>query len=197
MINLCVMADGVVWFGVACDEKRVFATSFGFSKASVLRGLLAGIPFNVPFQHADETFQFAEYILDLVKSVYYGKEISVNVPLAMEHLSVYMQNVIKVVSLIPLGYVASYGGVAKVSGGSPRAVGRVVARNPFAPIVPCHRVVCSDMSLGGYGGGLNVKLDLLKRENKGYTNKKELLVNSKKFELFPVEFVLRKVQSKK
>jgi O-6-methylguanine DNA methyltransferase len=192
MIKLYVKVDENVWFGVACDEKRVFATSFGFGKASVLQSLLDGIPFDVPFQYSEEPFQFAEYVLDLVKSVYYGKEINVNVPLAMEHLSEYMQSVIRVVYLIPLGYVASYGDVAKISCGSPRAVGRVMARNPFAPVVPCHRVVCSDMSLGGYGGGLNVKLDLLKRENRGYVNKRELLVNGKKLELFPVELVLRK-----
>jgi O-6-methylguanine DNA methyltransferase len=189
---LYAKTDGNIWFGVACDGKQVFATSFGFSKASVLRSLLEGIPFNVPFQYSEETFQFAEHALNLVKSVFYGKQIALTVPLAMEHLSKYAQSVIKAVSLIPIGYVTSYGSVAKVSGGSPRAVGRVMAQNPFAPVVPCHRVVCSDLTLGGYGGGLNLKLDLLKREKRDYTDKMELLVRGKKFELFPVEFVLKR-----
>jgi methylated-DNA-[protein]-cysteine S-methyltransferase len=193
MINLYAKTDGKIWFGVACDEKQVFATSFGFSQASVLQSLLESIPFGVPFQYSEGTSPFAEHALNLVKNVYYGKEIVVAVPLAMEHLSKYAQSVIKIVSLIPIGYAASYGSVAKVSGGSPRAVGRIMARNPFAPIIPCHRVVCSDMTLGGYGGGLNVKLDLLKREKRGYTDRRELLVKGKKFELFPVEFILKRV----
>jgi len=92
---------------------------------------------------------------------------------ATEHLSDYAKGVIGVVSLIPQGYGASYGAVAKAAGGSPRAVGRVMAMNPFLPICACHRVVGSDFSLVGYGGGLDVKLEILKREKRGYASKKE------------------------
>ncbi len=73
---------------------------------------------------------------------------------------------------IPLGYVTSYGAIAKAVGGSPRAVGNVMASNPFAPIVPCHRVVKSDLTLGGYGGGLKVKVELLSREKRGFSSLK-------------------------
>jgi O-6-methylguanine DNA methyltransferase len=159
-----------------------------------LQGLLESIPFNVPFQHLEKASIFAEHVLGLLRNIYDGKDVSHSFSLATEHLSDYARKVIEIVSLIPLGYVASYGSVARAAGGSPRAVGRVMALNPFAPIVPCHRVVSSDFTLGGYGGGLKVKLDFLKREKRGYTAKREIPVDGKKLQVFPTEFVLRKVE---
>jgi methylated-DNA-[protein]-cysteine S-methyltransferase len=54
---------------------------------------------------------------------------------------------------IPRGRVATYGGVAAAIGcGSARAVGQALRRNPFAPRVPCHRVIASDITLGGFDG---------------------------------------------
>lgn len=54
---------------------------------------------------------------------------------------------------IPLGKVVSYGNLAKeIDCGSPRAVGQALRVNPFAPEVPCHRVVKSDGTLGGFYG---------------------------------------------
>jgi methylated-DNA-[protein]-cysteine S-methyltransferase len=106
----------------------------------------------------------------------------------------YTRRVIETALLIPTGYVTSYGAIAKAVGGSPRAVGNVMAMNPFAPLVPCHRVVCSDFTLGGYGGGLNLKLQILRRERRGYTSKKEVLLSGRKLLLFPVEFVLDRIK---
>jgi O-6-methylguanine DNA methyltransferase len=192
MISLCAKNIEDVWFGIAYDREKVFATTFAFNEKMALQGLLDSIPFNVPFQHSEEVSKFAGHMLNVLKSIYDGKGASYSFSLATDHLSNYASKVIGIVSLIPLGYVASYGSVASVAGGSPRAVGRVMALNPFAPIVPCHRVVTSEFTLGGYGGGLKVKLDFLKREKQGYTTKKEIPIGGKKLQLFPAEFVLRK-----
>jgi len=55
--------------------------------------------------------------------------------------------------LIPAGRVCSYGGLARAIGcGSARAVGRALRENPFAPEVPCHRVIAADGGLGGFFG---------------------------------------------
>jgi len=193
MISLYTKNIEDVWFGVAYDREKVFATTFAFSEKMALQGLLESIPFNVSFQHLEKASVFAEHALGLLKNIYDGKGVTRSFSLATEHLSNYARKVIEIVSSIPLGYVASYGSVARVAGGSPRAVGRVMALNPFAPVVPCHRVVSSDFTLGGYGGGLKVKLDFLKREKRGYTAKREIPVNDKKLQVFPAEFVLRKV----
>jgi methylated-DNA-[protein]-cysteine S-methyltransferase len=67
---------------------------------------------------------------------------------------------------IPYGETRSYGEVARGLGKADRAraVGAANARNPLPIIVPCHRVVGSDGSLTGYGGGLEVKRALLALE---------------------------------
>jgi len=180
------------WFGVACSGQRVFSTAFANSQQKALRKLLNSIPFSVPFQTHPEPSAFAEKILASIKNVYDGNGAAQKLCFATEQLPVYTQKVLKAASSIPTGYVTSYGAIAKAAGGSPRAVGRVMASNPFAPIVPCHRVVSSDFTLGGYGGGLDVKLELLVREKRGYTSAKEIGVSDGKLQVFPVEFVLRK-----
>ena len=55
-------------------------------------------------------------------------------------------------SRIPLGRVSTYGNLADFLGSSPRAVGNALRRNPYFPIVPCHRVVASSFQLGGFHG---------------------------------------------
>jgi methylated-DNA-[protein]-cysteine S-methyltransferase len=54
---------------------------------------------------------------------------------------------------VPRGKVTTYGRLAAAVGcNSAQAVGQALRCNPFAPMVPCHRVVCSDLSLGGFCG---------------------------------------------
>ncbi len=67
---------------------------------------------------------------------------------------------------IPRGRVSTYGRVAEKSRASrgARAVGNALAMNPYPLIIPCHRVIRSDGSLGGFGGGLKMKKDLLLME---------------------------------
>ncbi len=63
---------------------------------------------------------------------------------------------------IPKGKVSTYGAIAQKLKSSPRAVGQALRCNPYAPKVPCHRVVASDGSLGGFNGHTKGK-DLLKK----------------------------------
>ena len=69
---------------------------------------------------------------------------------------------------IPKGKVKTYKEVATAikSPYSARAVGNAVGKNPYAPKIPCHRVIKSDGSLGGYSGkgGVKTKRKLLKKE---------------------------------
>lgn len=93
--------------------------------------------------------------------------------------------------------VASYGLVARATGGSPRAVRRIMALNPSPLIVPRHRVVNSGFRPGGYGGSLDVKIEILRRKSRGYASKWEIKVSEEKLRLFPVELVLRKLKKGK
>ncbi|OUM98089.1 MAG: hypothetical protein BAA04_07515 [Firmicutes bacterium ZCTH02-B6] len=67
---------------------------------------------------------------------------------------------------IPYGETRSYAWVAKTIGRPTalRAVGQAIGRNPISIAVPCHRVIASDGSYGGYTGGLDVKRFLLRLE---------------------------------
>lgn len=57
------------------------------------------------------------------------------------------------ISLIETGYVSTYGAIAQVLGcKSAQAVGQALRRNPFAPTVPCHRVISADLCIGGFFG---------------------------------------------
>ena len=73
---------------------------------------------------------------------------------------------LKATRSIPRGETRSYGDIAVQVGrpGGARAVGQVMASNPIAVLVPCHRVIASDGGLGGYGGHLEVKRRLLTLE---------------------------------
>ena len=70
---------------------------------------------------------------------------------------------------IPRGRTKTYKEIAVAIGrpNSSRAVANACAQNPYAPDVPCHRVVCSDGSLGGYSaeGGIERKRQLLEMES--------------------------------
>ena len=69
---------------------------------------------------------------------------------------------------IPVGSIKTYSEVAKAIGkpSAVRAVANAIAKNPYPPQIPCHRVIKSDGSLGGYSGrgGLKTKKKLLKIE---------------------------------
>lgn len=67
---------------------------------------------------------------------------------------------------IPSGRVSTYKGIANAlnNPNASRAVGSALKRNPFAPVVPCHRVVASDRTLGGFHGSTDLSGSLLKKK---------------------------------
>lgn len=73
---------------------------------------------------------------------------------------------------IPRGWVSTYGRIANYLGirHGARVVGGALARNPFPIIIPCHRAINADGSLGGYQGGIEMKRQLLAQEGVQFTN---------------------------
>jgi methylated-DNA-[protein]-cysteine S-methyltransferase len=67
---------------------------------------------------------------------------------------------------IPYGAVRNYGDIARAVGqaGAARAVGQANGCNPLPIVIPCHRVIASDGTIGGYSGGLGIKHRLLALE---------------------------------
>jgi len=192
MIEVYSLNLGGVWFSVACAREQIVASSFGPTQKSAIAKILETIPFNMPFQVFHEPSFFARTALANLKSLYDAETINVDFSLALGRLPVYTQKVLKATLHVPLGYVTTYGAIAKAVGGGPRAVGNIMASNPFAPIVPCHRVVRAGFKVGDYGlGGSKVKVELLSREKQGFSETKRIVVNGRGFEVFPVECVLK------
>ena len=100
------------------------------------------------------------------------------VPLDLRGLPDLDCRVYEVVRRIPRGATLSYGEVAVQLGDRllARSVGRALARNPFAPVVPCHRVLGADGRPGGFSarGGLRTKLRLLTIEGASPTGEPDL-----------------------
>lgn len=78
----------------------------------------------------------------------------------------FQQAVWAALQTIPYGQTVSYGDIARQIGkpSAVRAVGAANGRNPLPIVVPCHRVIGADGSLTGYGGGLEIKRELLAME---------------------------------
>lgn len=70
-----------------------------------------------------------------------------------------------VLKKVPRGKVTTYREIARVlKSKAYRAVGNAMNKNPYSPIVPCHRVVNSDGRVGGFAGGTKKKISMLKKE---------------------------------
>lgn len=95
-----------------------------------------------------------------------GERRAFELPLAPGDLPPFRRRVLRELARIPYGATASYGELAARCGrpGAARAVGNAVARNPLPVVLPCHRVIRSDGSPGGYGGGRGRKRALLRLE---------------------------------
>ncbi|KAJ3535973.1 hypothetical protein NMY22_g6246 [Coprinellus aureogranulatus] len=69
-----------------------------------------------------------------------------------KRLTPYQWKVYDYLLTIPSGKITTYKGVAQAVGGSPRSAGTALRSNPFAPYVPCHRVIASNLYIGGFFG---------------------------------------------
>ena len=100
-----------------------------------------------------------------LEAYFAGRLHAFDLPLAPEG-TLFQQRVWAALRDIPYGETRSYADIAHAIGrpGAARAVGQANHNNPIAIVIPCHRVVAADGSLGGYGGGLFVKRALLELE---------------------------------
>lgn len=105
------------------------------------------------------------------------------------NITEFQQRVYKALQKIPCGQVTTYIKLALfIDCKSPQAVGQALRRNPFSPKIPCHRVIKSDFSIGGYAGSLTGekiirKIELLEEE--GVLFKAGRLVDKKLIFNFP------------
>ena len=95
-----------------------------------------------------------------------GLRVDFDIDVDISHLENFTRTVLTKLRKIPYGEVRSYGWIAKELGykGAARAVGQALKRNPIPIIIPCHRVIREDGSIGGFSMGIRLKEKLLALE---------------------------------
>jgi len=86
------------------------------------------------------------------------------------------EKVYKKLLQVPKGKITTYGELAKAVGlqNGQRAIGKIMNKNPYPVIIPCHRVVSSNGTIGGYAFGQDVKTNMLTKEGIKIHNRKIL-----------------------
>lgn len=139
--------EGVVVIKLSCGRKK-------FLNALAKRNFTPGGPRSWV---APAVRQIGEY--------YSGRRRRFRLKVCPEGMAPFSSRVVACLQKIPYGVTVTYGELARKAG-SPRAgraVGNVMAQNELPLLIPCHRVVATE-GLGGFGGGLRLKRDLLRLE---------------------------------
>ncbi len=160
-VAVCETAFG--WVGIAWSVRGLVAVTLPQpARADALDGLPreAG-PVPVPPAGLDLVA-----LSDKLQRYFLGDEIIFDEPLDPTVGTEFRQKVWAITRAIPRGQTRSYGEIARMAGspGAARAVGQAMASNPWPPIVPCHRVVGHAGGLTGFGGGLEMKRQMLLME---------------------------------
>jgi methylated-DNA-[protein]-cysteine S-methyltransferase len=148
---------------IALSARGVVAIDFSDGEEAFLSWIQkrTGVyPMRSPERMSEAIHQVEEYLA--------GKRAAFDLPIDMRFLTDFQRTVLRAVMRVPRGEVITYGALARVIGRpkAARAVGRALGSNPIPIIIPCHRVLASDGSLGGYSGrgGVRTKADLLRLE---------------------------------
>ncbi len=161
-------------------EYRIFSTKWGFCAIVAgecgLRGTFLPLE-SKPRIKSQVTRRYPQakanprLLPALVRNItdyFAGKPARFTVKLDLEGVSEFRRRVLKACGKIPRGKTATYADLARVAGspGATRAAGSTMANNPLPLVVPCHRVIRSDGSLGKFSsiGGQGLKRRLLQLE---------------------------------
>jgi len=198
LVRLWLAREGALWFGLGARDEALVATATGKTREEALRFLLSSLPHGAPYRLADEATAFFDSTVRTLAALEAGEDVEPRFRLAGEWIDEASARVFRLAASIPRGYACSYGRLAAAAGVTAREVGRLMARNPLYPLVPCHRVVGSDYALVGYRGAtsgpdLDDKLVRLRAEARGYKEEREL-GGEGGILVFPVERVLARVE---
>ena len=146
---------------VAATEKGVCAVRLGDSDAALEANLMSEYPAAEVHRDDEVLNKWVEQLLSHID----GQRPHLDLPLDVQ-ATAFQWSVWEKLKAIPYGSTRSYSDIARAMGRptATRAVARACAANPVALVIPCHRVVRADRSLGGYRWGLERKRALLERE---------------------------------
>ena len=141
-----------------------FNTKFGWISATELNNKITSIQFN-RLKKKGTTSSNLKKLRDSINAYFKGKKNDIKIPIKVEGNTL-QKKIWDELKKIDKGKTKTYGEIAKKFKISPRYVGRVCGQNKHILVIPCHRVIRSDGSLGGYSGkgGVKTKRFLLKKE---------------------------------
>jgi methylated-DNA-[protein]-cysteine S-methyltransferase len=146
---------------IAASARGLRNVDFGVSEAEFIKSL-------DPLARTARDPAALASIAEQLHAYFAGTRLRFDAPLDLDQLTPFQASVLQTARRIPPGSVWTYGRVARTLGKpqASRAVGQALGRNPVPIVIPCHRVIASDGSLGGYsgGGGLESKRFLLQLE---------------------------------
>jgi len=148
----------------------ILPAPFGALGVRINGETLIGLEFLPPGTPLQDTNQpFIKQIADQLAAFYADPEYRFTLPMAPNG-SAFRHKVWQALANIPAGSTRTYGEVARQLGSGPRAVGQAVGDNPIPIIIPCHRVIAADGSLGGFmhsrtGYSQDIKRWLLRHEH--------------------------------
>lgn len=146
---------------VAATERGLCAVDFGRSESEFFEKL-------DPRARLEKNSPEVKRALEQLRAYFSGARFNFDLPVDLSSLTPFQRAVLKTACRIVPGQVRTYHQVAKEMGRpkSSRPVGQALARNPVPIVIPCHRVIASDGTLGGYSGGsgLEAKRWLLRLE---------------------------------
>jgi methylated-DNA-[protein]-cysteine S-methyltransferase len=121
---------------------------------------------NIQLDEATESDKQFQDLINRLQDYFRGKKAEFNDKLDLTAATSFQHRVWLAARTIPIGSVHSYGWIAQHIGQpeASRAVGQALGKNPLPVIIPCHRVLSATGNLGGFTGGLEVKIRLLKLE---------------------------------
>ena len=148
---------------LAIRNNKLIAIDFGISADAFVARIEK--QFGVaPYWAIDELIQ----IENQVRAYLNGERQTFDIPVDISQLTDFQRQVLFATRQVPRGQIATYMDIARKIGNpkAVRAVGQALGRNPIPIVIPCHRVIASNGSLGGYsgGGGLETKAKLLQLE---------------------------------
>ena len=168
IINYTITRSPLGRLLVAATERGICAVKLGDSDEALQSDLRKEYP-EAEINRMDTELQSSvERLLDYLA----GKQPHLDLPLDIQ-ATAFQRQVWEKLRAIPYGKTRSYGEVAKAMGQpkAVRAVARACASNPVALVIPCHRVIREDQSLGGYRWGLDRKKKLLEKERTNQQDK--------------------------
>jgi methylated-DNA-[protein]-cysteine S-methyltransferase len=161
LIEYAVLASPLGTMALVAREKRLISLDIAQHNESIVRKQLRG-----QYPGSTETMKPFGKLERLLHRFLKGEKVDFEVAFDLGNMGDFSRRVLLEVKKIPHGRVLSYHEIDRRLGYpmAARAVGQAVGRNPIPIVIPCHRVIRSDGSLGGFGMGLDLKERLLALE---------------------------------